>query len=522
MTSRMSFNAVGVRIGVAVGAVLVGLLVVIGTGVFGLQQLERHITELVNVNTVKSDAASQMRLAIVSRVDAVRNIALTAEVNAMQADQQRIESLAKTYAERREQLLAIGLTEAEQAALTQADAAEKKAVPMMKQAQALARMMQPEVAAETLVGKLGPVQRDWISALDALAVDVEHGRTEVLAATQTSRQRTLVSMCVAGALAFVVGTVLAGLLAHGISRRLQEAMTLTRDIADGDLSTGVGKPPGSGGDEVAQTLAALGTMQGRLRGTIGEVRAAALAIETASGEIAAGTNDLAARTEQGASSLQQTASSMTQLNITVKAAADNAQVASQLATSASGVAQRGGAVVSRVVSTMEDINTSSRKIGEIIGVIDGIAFQTNILALNAAVEAARAGEQGRGFAVVAGEVRNLAQRSAQAAREIKGLIGASVEKVEAGTRLVGEAGATMGDIVASVKRVSDIIDEISRAAGEQTAGISQIDSAIHQLDHMTQQNAALVEESAAAAESMRDQTSRLAHAISSFRLERVA
>jgi methyl-accepting chemotaxis protein len=514
----LSFDAVGTRIGLAVGAVLIGLLIVIGTGVFGLHQLERHITELVNVNTVKSDAASQMRLAIVSRVDAVRNIALTAEVNAMQADQQRIESLAKTYAERREQLLAIGLTEAEQAALTQADAAEKKALPLMKQAQAFARMMQPDVAAETLVVKLGPVQREWLAALEVLSAGAEHDRADVLAATQTSRQRTLVLMCVAGALAFVVGALLAGLLARGITRRLNVAMTVTRNIADGDLSSDIGRPQ-AGGDEVSQTLALLGTMQGRLRGTIGEVRSAALAIETASGEIAAGTNDLAARTEQGASSLQQTASSMTQLNITVKTAADNAQVASQLASSASGVAQRGGAVVSQVVSTMEDINTSSRKIGEIIGVIDGIAFQTNILALNAAVEAARAGEQGRGFAVVASEVRNLAQRSAQAAREIKGLIGASVEKVEAGTRLVGEAGTTMGDIVASVQRVSDIIDEISRAAGEQTAGISQIDEAIHQLDHMTQQNAALVEQSAAAAESMRDQTSRLAQAISSFRLE---
>jgi methyl-accepting chemotaxis protein len=270
---------------------------------------------------------------------------------------------------------------------------------------------------------------------------------------------------------------------------------------------------------VSQTLAALASMQGRLRGTIGEVRLAAQAIETASSEIASGTNDLSARTEQSAASLQQTASSMEQLSGTVRNAADSAASASKLAGSASAVAERGGAVVAQVVATMQDINASSRKIGEIIGVIDGIAFQTNILALNAAVEAARAGENGRGFAVVASEVRSLAHRSAQAAHEIKALIGASVDKVEAGTRLVGEAGTTMGDIVDSVRRVREVIAGISQAAGEQNLGIGQISGALGQLDHATQQNAALVEESAAAAESMRGQAARLTHAVGAFRLQ---
>ena len=316
-------------------------------------------------------------------------------------------------------------------------------------------------------------------------------------------------------LALVIGGVLATLLARGISRRLQEAMSVTQHIADGNLTSTVTR---GGDDEVSQTLSALDTMQNRLSNTIGEVRAAVLAIETASTEIASGTNDLSARTEQSASSLQQTASSMEQLTSTVKSASDNAAVARDLASSASDVAQRGGQVVTQVVATMEDINASSRKISDIIGVIDGIAFQTNILALNAAVEAARAGEQGRGFAVVASEVRSLAQRSAQAAKEIKGLIGASVDKVEAGTRLVGEAGTTMNDIVNSVRRVSDVIAEISHAAVEQTAGIGEINRAVSQLDHMTQQNAALVEESAAAAEGMREQSARLAQAVSAFRL----
>ena len=232
-------------------------------------------------------------------------------------------------------------------------------------------------------------------------------------------------------------------------------------------------------------------------------------IQTASAEIASGNQDLSARTEQTASNLQQTASSMEQLTGTVKQSAESASQANQLASSAAAVAERGGSVVSQVVSTMNEINASSKKIADIIGVIDGIAFQTNILALNAAVEAARAGEQGRGFAVVAGEVRSLAQRSAEAAKEIKSLIGSSVDRVEAGSKLVADAGKTMSEIVGSVKRVSDIIGEITAAANEQSQGIGQVNTAVTQLDQMTQQNAALVEQSAAAAESLKDQAQRL-------------
>ena len=251
---------------------------------------------------------------------------------------------------------------------------------------------------------------------------------------------------------------------------------------------------------------------------IAQVRQVSDSIGTASGEIARGNADLSARTEQTASNLQQAASSMEQLTGTVAHSAESAAQANQLASSAAQVARRGGEVVGQVVATMEDIHASSRKIADIIGVIDGIAFQTNILALNAAVEAARAGEQGRGFAVVAGEVRGLAQRSAEAAREIKALIGSSVEKVEAGSRLVAEAGTTMTDIVASVQRVSDIIGEISAAAREQSSGIGQVNAAVADLDRATQQNAALVEQSAAAAESLKEQARRLMHAISAFRM----
>jgi methyl-accepting chemotaxis protein len=252
---------------------------------------------------------------------------------------------------------------------------------------------------------------------------------------------------------------------------------------------------------------------------VGEVRSGTDTIATASSQIAAGNLDLSSRTEQQASSLEETASSMEALTSTVKQNADNARQANQLAGSASEIALKGGVVVAQVVATMDSINASSKKIVDIIGVIDGIAFQTNILALNAAVEAARAGEQGRGFAVVASEVRNLAQRSAAAAKEIKGLIGDSVEKVDAGAKLVDQAGTTMGEIVESVKRVTDIMGEITAASQEQTSGIEQINQAISQMDQVTQQNASLVEEAAAAAESLQDQAGNLARVVSVFKLD---
>jgi methyl-accepting chemotaxis protein len=313
---------------------------------------------------------------------------------------------------------------------------------------------------------------------------------------------------VLAALAFLDGTAVLRSFLAAFSAHAQR-------IAAGDLSADIEV---DGNADAAQVLRSLQTLQAELRRSISAIRSGADGVTVAASEIATGNADLSARTEQTASSLQTAASSMAQLNATVRQSADSAAQANQLASSAAAVAQRGGQVVSQVVSTMDEINTSSKKIADIIGVIDGIAFQTNILALNAAVEAARAGEQGRGFAVVAGEVRSLAQRSAEAAREIKSLIGSSVERVETGARLVQDAGSTMGEIVSSVQRVSDIIGEISAAATEQSAGIGQVNGSVVQLDQMTQQNAALVEQSAAAAESLKDQAGRLAGAVSSFRL----
>ena len=317
--------------------------------------------------------------------------------------------------------------------------------------------------------------------------------------------------------AVVVAMFIAWRITRSVTDPLKEATEAAQRIGAGDLG---GTIHVRGRDETADLLSALIKAQQALAVTVRQVRSGVESVALASREIAQGNADLSARTEQQASNLQQTAASMEQMHSAVKNNAESARQASQLASSATEVAAKGGAVVGEVVSTMEQISASSRKIADIIGVIDGIAFQTNILALNAAVEAARAGEQGRGFAVVAGEVRSLAQRSAQAAREIKALIGESVEKVETGSRLVHDAGSTMGEIVQQVRRVNDLIGEITSATLEQSGGIGQVNQAVTQLDHMTQQNAALVEQSAAAAASLHQQADRLSDAVAIFRLSR--
>ena len=376
-----------------------------------------------------------------------------------------------------------------------------------------------EEALRTVKEEYMPVVTSYLTNLRELVSMEEKTMTTFMQETQKSRVSLATILGVLFAVLFVFILMGAAWLIRSIRQPLIQANSLASQIAKGDLSMQIDT---SRGDEFGDLMKSLSSMNESLGRMVHQVRQSTDSIATASAEIASGNNDLAQRTEQTSSNLQSTASSMDQLTTTVQQSSDNARQASTLAANASSVAEKGGAVVKQVVFTMEEINVSSRKIADIIGVIDGIAFQTNILALNAAVEAARAGEQGRGFAVVASEVRSLAQRSAEAAKEIKMLIGTSVEKVASGTKLVSDAGVTMSDIVQSVRKVADVISEITAASIEQSSGIAHVNQAIGNLDQMTQQNAALVEQSAAAAESLRDQANQMAQAVAVFKVQATA
>ena len=368
-----------------------------------------------------------------------------------------------------------------------------------------------EFAARQLYPALDPLQ-----GVVGELIQLQVGVSDKLAQDSASAYRqALLGFVGFGALALAAGGLLITMIVRTVSAPLAAAVAAAERIAAGDLTVELAV---HGRDEPAQLLQAMASMTSSLRAVVAGVRTNSEAVATAAQQIASGNLDLSARTEEQASSLQQTASSMEELTSAVRQTSDHAAAGNQLAQGATGVARRGGAVVEQVVGTMREIDDSSKKIADIIGVIDGIAFQTNILALNAAVEAARAGEAGRGFAVVAGEVRTLAQRSAEAAREIKALIGDSVARVALGSALVGEAGRTMGEIVESVERVAGLMGQITAASGEQAGGIGQVNEAVAQMDQVTQQNAALVEQASAAAASLREQSAQLVQAVAVFRV----
>ena len=506
---------IGTRLAIGFGAVLALLLAIVVTACVQLARTGDGLTELM---VVEQRAALARDWVGKTRLNVARTIAIAKAGGQPEVDRFFTPLMKETSLEISELQKELDrlIVDPQGKALLATVALQRTAYLGLRE-EMLARTRQGDLGAAQalLADKVLPASDTYLNAMR------EVRQHEVQTASTDAQQlyRGIGMLRDALLVLLLIGTSVGAAMAFFITRSvtvpLQQGVDAATVIASGDLSHPVGA---TRRDELGDLLRALGAMQAALRGLVGQVRSSTDSIGTASAEIATGNQDLSARTEQTASNLQQTAASMEQLTGTVKQSADSARLANQLASSAAEVAARGGVVVSQVVATMDDITDASRRIADIIGVIDGIAFQTNILALNAAVEAARAGEQGRGFAVVASEVRSLAQRSAAAAKEIKGLIGASVEKVQGGSKLVGDAGRTMTEIVGSVQRVADIIGEISAATAEQSEGIGQVNGSVSQLDRMTQQNAALVEQSAAAAESLKQQAGRLAAVVATFRL----
>jgi methyl-accepting chemotaxis protein len=510
---------VGTRLGLGFGLVLVLLLFVAMLGVFNMSTIHAKLDRIVNENAVKTELVNEMSesVHIVARVS--RSVVLLSDEAPIRAELEKVTKARANYNESLAQLGKMPATPKGIAIRERIVGLQKIARPLNDQVFELALANKDDEATQILMKQAGPATQVWQEAMDEYAALQKANNQADAAEATAAYQRARVLMLALSGLAIVVGAVAAVRIARGLLRQLGGepgyAAEIASRIADGDLTVVVA----TNSNDSHSMLHAMKMMRDALASIVTEVRVGTETIASASTEIASGNQDLSARTEQQASSLEETASSMEELTSAVRANNDNARQANQLAQSASAVAQQGGAVVSQVVDTMGAINDSSRKIVDIISVIDGIAFQTNILALNAAVEAARAGEQGRGFAVVASEVRTLAQRSASAAKEIKELIGNSVEKVEVGSKLVEQAGQTMAEVVSSVQRVTDIMAEISTAGDEQSAGIEQINQAVSEMDTVTQQNAALVEEAAAAAEAMQQQAANLERVVSVFRLD---
>ncbi len=504
---------IGARLNLAFGLILVIMAFSAAMGVWRLSDQTAVMETLATDDSEKMQVAVRWRQTIDLNWVRTQAALHEADLGRIPVWQAEMDKTSEVTAASRKRLHELVHSDAGKSLLADIDA-RREAYRSPRAAIFKRKLAGEDVAAE-LERTLKPLATAYSESILRLEQRQEGLYAQALntAKQDASMGKTVLLSC--GVAAVLLGALFAWLISRSITGPLAQAGEVARRIADGDLTESLHL---AGRDEATDLMKALQDMQHQLASVVAGVRNSADGVATASAEIAQGNNDLSGRTEQQASALEETAASMEELSSTVQQNADNAAQAKSLALNASSVAGQGGAVVARVVDTMKGINESSDKIADIIGVIDSIAFQTNILALNAAVEAARAGEQGRGFAVVATEVRSLAGRSAEAAREIKGLINASVERVRHGTDLVGEAGTTMTQIVQAIQRVSDLVGEISAASSEQSSGVSQIGEAITQMDQATQQNAALVEESAAAADSLRSQAEQLVQAMAVFKL----
>ncbi|MCC7645360.1 MULTISPECIES: methyl-accepting chemotaxis protein [unclassified Janthinobacterium] len=515
------------RLGLGFGLVAMFLLLVITLGLTSMRQIQGRMDETTKVNNVETSLAQTMDLTVTERALALRNLILLKDEKEVQIEVARIAEQEKKYTAAQQKLGAMfarreGTSSEEKNLLEQIRTQSDLAAPFIQRAAALALDQKQDDAYKLLRYEFRPVQKRWWELLRTLIAVEEKQNNEASSVAEAAYSQARLVMLSIGSLALITSLLAAVLITRSVTRQLgcepDEAAAIAGQIASGNLAVPIHTRPG----DTHSLLYAMQSMRDSLAQIVQQVHASTETIATAASQIAMGNLDLSSRTEQQASTLEQTASSMEELTSTVRINTDHARQANGLVESASDVATKGGAVVAQVVDTMAAIDVSARKIVDIIAVIDGIAFQTNILALNAAVEAARAGEQGRGFAVVATEVRNLAQRSAAAAKEIKDLIGDSVDKVQAGNRLVEQAGSTMHEVVASVKRVTGIMSEMMSASQEQSAGIEQINMAVTQMDNVTQQNAALVEEAAAAAQAMQEQVNSLNDVVSVFRVGNIA
>jgi methyl-accepting chemotaxis protein len=515
---------IGKRLALGFGGVLALMALLAGLAIHRVGQIDDLLTQINDVNSVKQRYAINFRGSVHDRSIAIRDVVLAATGATAQRHIDLIRKLDDDYqrsAAPLDQLFGARddiLPEERQALATIKDV-ERRTQPLIAKLIELRQADNTAEASSLLDKQAAPAFVEWLGSVNRL-IDLEEKLNNDAAARARALSGSFFTWMLALlAIAAGAGAAAAWFISHRLLRQLggqpDYAVGIAGAIAAGDLSVPIETRP----DDRSSLLYAMKGMRDSLVGIVSQVRAGTHTIANASTEIAAGNQDLSERSERQAGTLEETASSMEELTGTVRQNADNARQANTLAESAQTVAQRGGAVVAQVVQTMASINASSKQIAEIISVIDGIAFQTNILALNAAVEAARAGEQGRGFAVVASEVRNLAQRSAAAAKEIKSLISDSVARVDDGARLVDEAGSTMEEIVTSVKRVTDIMAEISHASQEQSAGIEQVNQAIGQMDEATQQNAALVEQAGAAASALQHEAANLARLVSIFRLD---
>ena len=507
--------SIGTRLFASFGLVLILMTGISALGIYGMNQSNAALHHIVEINIKKMALLEDMSnsIHIVSRV--IRTVALLDDESEANRQREKILKARETYNAAMETLEKMPLDEKGLAFVADLKQEAAAVRPLNNQfleaiktdkAEAIKGLMQVNIPATAK-------WQDKISAFIELQREKSKKDEETASAAFDQSKTIMIALSI---LAIALGSSTAWLITKSITRPINQAVLIAHTVASGDLTS---KFDSTEQDETGQLIRALREMNDSLINIVGQVRQGAETIRVGTKQIASGNMELSSRTEQQAGSLEETASAMEQLTSTVKQNADNARQANTMAISASDIAVKGSSVVSEVVETMGEINESSKKIVDIIGVIDGIAFQTNILALNAAVEAARAGEQGRGFAVVASEVRNLAQRSASAAKEIKILINHSVEKVDTGSKLVDQAGATMKQIVDSVKQVTDIMNEISSASGEQSSGIDQIHMAVAQMDNVTQQNAALVEEAASAAQSLQSQASMLNQAVSVFKLD---